>query len=420
MNLQQLRDRLNEITARLTTLRDAETRSAEEMAEIRTLAAEAVQVRQDIDALVQAESVITSTAEARTQSAGRASAGDAVAGQREENRAQSIGEKFISTDEYRAWSTSQSNDKFTFTVNTDEERTLVTTGVLPADYLSPVRLPGIRRPSDTFGSLRDVLTVGTLNGESLIYFQEASFTNNAAFVGEATATTGSTGLKPESAFTLEQKTASVGTIAHWIPITKQAQWAAPELRSYIDGRLLDGLQLVEDELLLLGDGTGNDPTGILEVNGIQVLDNTYFAGAATQNAGTDAEPFDRLARARRLIMDVGRARPNFIVLNPADDELFQTVADANGHYYGGGPFSTGQPATLWGLPRVLNENMPEGQALVGDGRQAQIWDRMTARITVGLINDQFVRNMETVLAEKRVGLAVYRPSAFALVDLYAA
>lgn len=421
MNLQQLRTRLDEVVARLRALRDAETRSAEEMTEIRTLADEARSIQDQITALTAADGAITSFDEARTQSAGRASAGDAVASERqEETRSLSAGEQVVGTDEYRSWAEAQSGQPISFTIDLEEQRAIANTALLPAAYLQAVRLPGIRRPADVYGSLRDVLTVGTLSAESLVYFEEASFTNGAAFVGEATATTGSTGLKPESALTFTQKTGTIGTIAHWIPITEQLEWVAPELRSYIDGRLLDGLQLVEDELLLLGDGTGNDPTGILETNGIQELDNTYFGTNPTNNAGTDAEPFDRLARARRLIMDVGRARPNFIVLNPADDEFFQTIADANGHYYGGGPFTAGQPSGFWGLPRVLNENMPEGQALVGDGRQAQIWDRMSARITVGLVNDQFIRNMKTVLAEKRVGITVYRPSAFALVDLYAA
>jgi HK97 family phage major capsid protein len=94
--------------------------------------------------------------------------------------------------------------------------------------------------------------------------------------------------------------------------------------------------------------------------------------------------------------------------------------DANGHYYGGGPYVSGVATQFWGLRRIVNEHMPQGQALVGDGRQAQIWDRMSARVEVGLVNDQFIRNMRTVRAEKSVGLAVYRPAAFALVDLFAA
>jgi HK97 family phage major capsid protein len=421
VNLQQLIAAMEERVNRLREIREMETRTEEVRAEAVRLTEEATDLNAQIAEARAAESVISSFEDARRTSRGRASENDSVAGRREETRTQSPGEVLTGSESYRAWVQQGHRGAFEFRFDegSEETRAITNTALFPAAYLEAQRLPGIQRDSDLFGSLRDVLLTGTLSAESLVFFKENVFTNAAAFVEEATATGGASGIKPEASITFEQDTATVGTIAHWIPITEQFEWAAPELRSYIDGRLLDGLQLVEDTQLLLGDGNAPNPEGLLEHDDIQVLDAAYFAGATTQNVGTDAEPFDRIARARRLIATVGRARASFIVLNPEDDERFQTVADANGHYYGGGPFQTGQPSTFWGLPRVVNENMPAGQALVGDGRAAQIWDRMSARIVVGHINDQLIRNMKTVLAEKRVGLAVYRPAAFALVDLYA-
>lgn len=421
MNIQELMNRLQEQMTRLGELRDLETRTDAQNEEFRTLLIDARSTQDEIRQLSSADSLIGAFQELRNTSAGRASENDSVAAGREAQveEARSLGQSITESDEYRSWAASRSGTALEVHLSEDEHRTLVRTPILPTDYLQPQRLGMLPRESDLYGTLRDVLLVGTTSAESFLYFQEDTFTNNAAFVSEATATTGSSGLKPESGITFKQDTATLGTIAHWIPITNQFEWVAPELRSYIDGRLLDGLQLVEDTQLLSGDGIAPNPTGLLETTGIQVLDDTYFGTNPTLNAGTPAEPFDRLARAKRLIVDVARSRPNFIVMNPEDDEYFQTVTDSNGHYYGSGPFTNGQPTTFWGLRRIINENMPQGQALVGDGRQAQIWDRMSARIVVGLINDQFVRNMKTVLAEKRVGIAVYRPAAFAQVDLFA-
>jgi hypothetical protein len=54
---------------------------------------------------------------------------------------------------------------------------------------------------------------------------------------------------------------------------------------------------------------------------------------------------------------------------------------------------------------------------VGDGTAAQVWDRMAAQLLIAdQHSDFFVRNMYVLLAEERLGLAVYRPAAFALVD----
>ncbi|MNW02387.1 Phage capsid family protein [compost metagenome] len=48
---------------------------------------------------------------------------------------------------------------------------------------------------------------------------------------------------------------------------------------------------------------------------------------------------------------------------------------------------------------------------------AQVFDRWQARVEVATENeDDFVKNMVTVLAEERLALAVYRPEAFIYGD----
>lgn len=302
-----------------------------------------------------------------------------------------------------------------------EQRDIVYTGDLPADYLQPQRIPGIQRGADTFGSLRDVLNVGVTNSDSIVYFRETSFTNNAAPVAEASATDDTSGTKAESALAFEQDTATVKTIAHWIPITRQLLWNAPEFESYVSGRLVDGLRMEENDQLLNGDGTGENVTGLLNTTGVQTLNangtDGYFDTNPVDAAGTANENYERILRARTLISTVGRARANFIVLNPADHETFLATKDADRQYFGQGPFSGAPIPTLWGMRVVENENITQGTALVGDGRQATVWDRMAATVTTGTIDKQFIRNMLTLLAEERLALTVFRPTAFAAVSL---
>jgi HK97 family phage major capsid protein len=74
------------------------------------------------------------------------------------------------------------------------------------------------------------------------------------------------------------------------------------------------------------------------------------------------------------------------------------------------------PLTVFGMPVVEALGAVENTALVGDfAMGAMIFDREQSQIRTGLINDQFVRNMQTVLAELRLALVVFRPSAFAKV-----
>lgn len=305
----------------------------------------------------------------------------------------------------------------------EEVRALIQTGGLPADYILPTQVPGFFRGDDLQGTVRDVLINGTTTSDSIRFFRETAFTNAAAAVAQATSTTGATGLKPESTITFEQDSADVVTIAHWVPITRQTLEDASQIRTYVEQRLLDGLRLEESDQLLNGDGTGANMTGILNTTDIQYLDNTvttgYWAVNPLASVGTDRENFDRILRSKTVVRTTGRARPNFAVLNPADMEGYLMTVDGNARYYGPGPFSGATLPTLWGLRVVEDENIPEGEALVGDGRMAAVWDRMQAQILIDTIDDQFVRNMLTILAEERLALTVFRPQAFAHVELAA-
>jgi HK97 family phage major capsid protein len=58
--------------------------------------------------------------------------------------------------------------------------------------------------------------------------------------------------------------------------------------------------------------------------------------------------------------------------------------------------------------------MTAGKFLVGGFTMgAQIWDRMDAAVQISYEDgDNFKKNMATLLAEERLALTVYRPSAF--------
>ena len=305
----------------------------------------------------------------------------------------------------------------------DDVKTLIQTGALPADFIQPHIVPGFFRGDDLQGSLRDVLINGTTTSEAITFFRETAFTNNAAGVPQATHTSGAdetpvnASVKPESALTFDQVTLPVVTIAHWIPITRQTLQDAAQMQTYIEGRLVDGLQLAESDQLLNGTG-GNDLTGLLQTANIQDLDTSvYFTASPVADAGENNENFNRILRAKTLIRTVGRARANFVVMNPADSEEFMTYTSTDFNYYGGGPYASNGNRAMWGLRVVEDENLTAGSVLVGDGRMAAVWDRMQSQIFIDTIDDQFVRNMLTILAEERLALTVFRPQAFALVEL---
>ncbi len=75
-------------------------------------------------------------------------------------------------------------------------------------------------------------------------------------------------------------------------------------------------------------------------------------------------------------------------------------------------------ATLWGLPAIPSKMMPQGQGARRRllQRHAAVRPRGRERQGQRQRSGRHVHNRATMLGEGRFGLAVWRPSAFAVVD----
>jgi len=259
----------------------------------------------------------------------------------------------------------------------------------------------------------DLLPRVPTTSDAIEYIQQTARTLNVSFVAEATgsALTGTDGRKPESTLTYQNVTAYVRTAAHWLPVTNRMLADAPFIRGVIDSQMLDGVREEVSRQVLVGDGTGENLLGILNTPNVQ----TFAKGALNE--------VDALFHARTLIRTGSKLAPTAIVMNPVDYEqvrlLRENAASATlGQYLMAPPNTLGVPTT-WGLPIVEDENIPVNTVLVGAFAQgATLADREQASIRVGLINDQLIRNQQTILAEARVALIVWRPAAFCSITAY--
>lgn len=266
----------------------------------------------------------------------------------------------------------------------------------------PQRLPGIVAPPNMRLTIRDLLSWGRTGVNEVEFVRETGFTNNADVVSENPAAG-----KPESNITFEVDNAKVATIAHWIQASKQVLADAPQLQAYVDGRLRYGLAYKEEQQLLMGSGTGLN------------LDGLYTQATVYHNPGVvvQAESYVDVIRIALLQAELAEYYADGIVLNPIDWTTIELQKDANNNYIMANPFAMLIP-TLWARPVVSTKAMPKSEFLVGAFKQgAQGWDREDASVTVSLEDrDNFIKNMVTILAEERVGLAVYRPEAFVKGD----
>jgi HK97 family phage major capsid protein len=266
------------------------------------------------------------------------------------------------------------------------------------DLIVPDRVPGVVGVPLRRLTVRDLLTAGRTDKNSIQFIQETSFTNSAATVSETAGTT-----KAQSEIYFDIVTSNVTTIAHWVQATRQILDDVPMLQSYINGRLIYGLKYVEDNQLLNGAGTGTD------LNGIYTQ-----ATASTANLAVIASP-TKLDVLRVAILQASLANlpATGIVLHPTDWMTIETTKDSAGGYIVGDPTGRLQPR-IWGLPVVETQAMTSGTFLTGafEGG-AQLFDRWDARVEISTEdNTNFRQNLVTILAEERLALAVYNTLAF--------
>lgn len=277
------------------------------------------------------------------------------------------------------------------------------------------RLPGVIDILQRQLTLLDLLPTSSTTSNLIEYVSEKTNTNNAATVAEATVTTGTTGLKPESVLNFELKTSPVTTIAEWIPVTNAMLADAPQIRGMIDNRLIYHLNQTLENQILSGDGNSPNLLGILATPNIQTLG---LAAGATY--GGQATVVDAAYAAMLQVQVTGLASPNAFVFNPIDWAAVrlsrENAATGTLGAYLYGPPSVAGPATLWGRPVVEAIGMTQNTMLTGDFQLGcSLYDREQAAIRVGTINDQMIRNMQTILAELRAAFVVFRPTAFARV-----
>jgi len=245
----------------------------------------------------------------------------------------------------------------------------------------------------------DLIADGTTDSNSVTYMKETTFTNAAAPVAEAAA-------KPESTLVFDQVVDPVQKIAHWLPVTEEMLEDVSQIRSYIDKRLQLGVKLTEEDQLLNGSGTPPALRGILNRSGL--------ATAVARGTDTNA---DAIFKQITAIATTAFVDPDGIVINPTNWQTVVLAKDANGQYYGFGPFAAAAQQTLWGLRAVRTPTIAAGTALVGDfAGSAQIFRKGGIRVEASNShNDYFIKNLVAIRAEERLALAVYRAGAFGTV-----
>ena len=283
-------------------------------------------------------------------------------------------------------------------------RTMAAAGdvVVPADsrIQRPYGIvPQLYRPT----RLLDVIPHDTMTGLSFTYVREAGTLDSAAETVEGATKPEDTGLDLSG-----EGTVTAVTIAAWKKLRRQSLDDLPGLATMINQRLLYLVERRIEAQVIAGDGVGPNMLGVLGTSGIGSI------------AYVSATPASDLILQGLTAVRLSNAEPSAVLLNPTTYQglLTKTASGSGERLDSGGAFES--PAdSIWGVPVIQSAIVPATMAIVGDwGRATTLFVREGANIRISDSDqDDFLKNRVTALAEARVGLAVWQPTAIVQVHL---
>ena len=313
----------------------------------------------------------------------------------------------------------------------------------------PTFLPGIVEQLFYKLTISDLISSIPVSTPDLSYLTESAAVMNANAVAESA-------LYPFSSETFSRVYEQVGKIANAATLSDEAIRDAPQLFSFLQGRLIEGIQRQEEVQILAGSGYPGvngllqRSTGFTKPQSITAVTNVKFPANGTNGAGLVQANVSSLTYGRKIsgasagvyptataiaegifdaFVDIQLAvfnTPNAIVAHPRDFEILRLSKDSAGQYQGGNFFnnSYGNPVnagqSLWGVPVITTPSMPQGTILTGYFDSSTIQTARREGISMQMTNSNgtdFVNGNVTIRAEERLGLLVYRPSAFELIQL---
>lgn len=270
-------------------------------------------------------------------------------------------------------------------------------GNLTGSYYSAQQQPGIvTRPYETT-HMRDILPVGQTDKDTIRYVVDNGGEGGPGMVAPG-------GLKPQMDRDLEIKDANVRKIAVYFRIPEEMVNDIPYIQSFLSQIGVEEVMAEEDEQILLGDGTGQNLPGIYTTA-------AAFARPTGVTTVADANEFDAIRAAQTQLM-IARYQPAVAIIAPADFYNMSVTKDTTGNYVlqGGG---NGLNPNFSGLRLLVQNTMTAGSFLVGDPRNTAIFDRAGTTVRVfEQDQDNAIRNLVTVVIEKRLALVNYRPNAW--------
>ena len=324
---------------------------------------------------------------------------------------ETIGQAFLKSDAYKQFvNTGQKNIKSELKWDPRvETKTTVTETTWPPGV---VRAPRIQESAQldpyVIPALIDTITTDQYQYK---YLEETTYTNNAAPTAEGSAL-------GENALAFTERTEEIRKIGAFIPMTEELLADVSAAQGYIDSRLRFMVRQTISDQIIGGSGSGVNLTGILNKTGINAFNYSSFGG----NLKRIGQIFEAITEIQKDAF----MNPDAIIMHPSD--WYQVVTEVNAVttsgalnplFVGAGSFGDAVTPRLWGVPVVSSTETSAGDCLVGvfgGGQAIHIVARQGMEVAMSDSHDEnFVKDIIVMKATVRMGLPIYRATAFAKI-----
>lgn len=234
--------------------------------------------------------------------------------------------------------------------------------------------------------LRQLVNVAGTTSKYITYIEQKNPDGGAGMTAEGA-------LKTQADFDLVEVSKAVKKVTAFIKVSKEMIADIPFMRNEIDTELMELVELKLDSQILSGDGTGDNLEGILQNA------TAWSAGGFALTIPTPNE-FDVLRVAIAQIQGL-EFNANYIVLHPEDCAKMELTKTSQGEYTYAMSYIVDGIVRVKSIPVIENTGVTAGTFLVGDFSKSNLRIREDLNVQVGYVNDDFTKNLMTILCEAR-------------------
>jgi HK97 family phage major capsid protein len=267
-------------------------------------------------------------------------------------------------------------------IKTDTDLTNDYTGDVALSVLDPM-VDRIKRP---IRRVQEIANVGTTTSKYVVYIQQTT-ASTSSFILEA-------GAKAQGQVQYQEVSVEVKKVAATLKVSKEMLTDLAFMQSEVNYDLMESVEQSIDNALLNGNGVGANLDGV--INQSTAWSAGTFAGTITNANVSD------VIRVGKAQIEASNFTPTHVILNPEDVAKIQLTKTAQGEYTY--PIFMDQTGAmnLAGMVVVSSANMTADNFVIGDFSRFNVRYREALNMSIGYVNDDFQRNMVTILCEARL------------------